>query len=496
MSDKVEFDLEDLDDLKDLIGDERKRADFSFQKVFSLLVLNWQYFLFSFIIFVSGAILYLRYTEPTYKLSARMLIKDERKQNSNASQMLSNMMDMGIVTNSSGIDNEVEVMQSRILMRDVVRELHLNAEFRIKGHITDKIVYRKQAVNVELDPVVLDSLDKDYMEWGEISSIQMEITRKKDGYLVEGKSYHRGYEKKNQIQLFQENIDSLPASVNTALGTLTLTASQRFQMQTGETYIVTILPPMLVATNCLSAMTVEPTSKRTDIAKVTLTDKNPQRGMDFLRRLAVCYNRRANADKNEVALRTEEFINERVKKINEELGLTEEELANYKRRHSMTGLSMDAAQAVQLSNQFSARLSETDAQIRLIDYLRDYVGDPRNKYQVIPSNVGLTDGATTQLISDYNQTVLNRNRLLTAANENAPQVQTLTATIDDMAAGISTALLQARHSADIARQGIMEQYTKYQSQVAGAPAQEQVLTQIGRHQEVQSGILLLLLQKR
>ena len=253
---------------------------------------------------------------------------------------------------------------------------------------------------------------------------------------------------------------------------------------------------MLVATNYLSAITVEPTSKRTDIAMVTLTDKNPQRGMDFLRRLAVCYNRRANADKNEVALRTEEFINERVKKINEELGLTEDELADYKRRHSMTGLSMDATQAVQLSNQFSARLSEADAQIRLIDYLRDYVGDPRNKYQVIPSNVGLTDGATTQLISDYNQTVLNRNRLLTVANEEAPQVQTLTATIDDMAAGISTALLQARHSADIARQGIMEQYVKYQSQVAGAPAQEQVLTQIGRHQEVQSGILLLLLQKR
>lgn len=496
MSDKVEFDLEDLDDLKDLIGDERKRADFSFQKVFSLLVLNWQYFLFSFIIFVSGAILYLRYTEPTYKLSARMLIKDERKQNSNASQLLTNMMDLGFVTNSSGIDNEVEVMQSRILMRDVVRELHLNTEFRSKGHITDKIVYRKQAVNVELDPVVLDSLDKDYMEWGEKSSIQMEITRKKDGYLVEGKSYHSGYEKKNQIQLFQENIDSLPACIKTSLGTLTLTASNRYQMKTGDTYVITILPPMLVATNCLSAITVEPTSKRTDIAMVTFTDKNPQRGMDFLRRLAVCYNRRANADKNEVALRTEEFINERVKKINEELGLTEDELADYKRRHSMTGLSMDATQAVQLSNQFSARLSETDAQIRLIDYLRDYVGDPRNKYQVIPSNVGLTDGATTQLISDYNRTVLSRNRLLTAANEDAPQVQTLTATIDDMAAGISTALLQARHSADIARQGIMEQYTKYQRQLAGAPAQEQVLTQIGRHQEVQSGILLLLLQKR
>lgn len=493
-SKETKIDLEQLDRL--LEDSESPFWGIKFNKLIPMVVLNWQYFLFSMIIFVSGAIIYLRYTDPSYKLSARMLIKDERKQNSNASQLFSSLTDLGFVSNSAGIDNEVEVLQSRILMRDVVRELHLNTEYRFKARIKNELVYRKQPVSVELDPVVLDSLDKDYIDWSEISNIQMEITRKKDGYFVKGRTHHSGNEKGSRNHTFQEKIDSLPASVSTALGTLTLTASDRFQMQAGETYTVTILPPMLVAANYLSAVTIEPTSKRTDIAMITLIDKNSQRGMDFLRRLAVCYNRRANADKNEVALRTEEFIKERVKKINEELGLTEDELADYKRRHSMTGLSVDATQAVQLSNQFSARLSDANAQIRLIDYLREYVGDPRNKYQVIPSNVGLTDGATNQLISEYNRTVLNRNRLLTVANEEAPQVQTLTATIDDMAAGISTALLQARHSADIARQGIMEQYAKYQSQVAGAPAQEQVLTKIGRHQEVQSGILLLLLQKR
>lgn len=496
MSDKVNFDLEDLDDLKDLIGDERKRANFSFQKVFSLLVLNWQYFLFSFIICVSGAILYLRYTEPTYKLSARMLIKEDDKRSNNASQMLSKMMEVGFVSNSSGIDNEVEVIRSRVLMRDVVRQLHLNAEYRLKGRVMDKLVYRKQPVEVELDPFVLDSLDREFIEWGYISSIKMEITRDRDGYSIAGTVYQSGKEHGDRIQNFKERIDSLPACINTALGIMTLTASERFQMRPNESYIVTILPPMVTATKYLSSITVETTGMRTDIAQLTLKDKNPQRGMDFLRQLAVCYNRRANADKNEVALRTEEFINKRVEKINEELGLTEDKLTNFKRSHTVTTLQVDATQAVQLSNQFSSRLSEIDAQIRLIDYLRDYVGDPRNKHQVIPSNVGLTDGATTQLIKDYNQTVLNRNRLLTVANEEAPQVQALTATIDDMAAGISTALLQARHSADIARQGIMEQYVKYQGQVAGAPAQEQVLREIGRHQEVQSGILLLLLQKR
>ncbi|MBO4802240.1 MAG: polysaccharide biosynthesis tyrosine autokinase [Bacteroidaceae bacterium] len=488
------IDLEHLENL--LEHNERPSSGIKFEKLIPMIVLNWHYFLFSLIIFMSGAILYLRYAEPAYKLSSRLLIKDEQKQNSSASQLLSNMVDMGFVTNSSGIDNEVEVMRSRILMRDVVRDLHLNAEYRLKGRLKNMLVYGRQPFSAELDPVVLDSLDKDYIEWGDISSVMIQMTRNNNGYDVTGSVYQSGNEKGCRIKPFHAHRDSLPAYINTALGTLTLTPSARYQMQVGDSYFVTILPPMAVATKYLSAMTVESTSKRTDIARVTITDKNPQRGMDFLRRLAVCYNRRANADKNEVALRTEEFINERVKKINEELGLTESELADFKSRHAVTSLQVDATQAVQMSNQFSTRLSEADAQIRLIDYLRDYVVDPQNKYQVIPSNVGLTDGATTQLIAEYNRTILSRNRLLTAANEDAPQVQTLTATIDDLAASISTALLQARHSADITRQGIMNQYSKYQSQIAGAPVQEQVLTQIGRQQEVKSGILLLLLQKR
>ena len=493
-SKETKNDLEQSD--RQLEDSESPVFGIKFDKLIPMIVLNWQYFLFSIIIFVSGAILYLRYTEPTYKLSARMLIKDDQRQNRNASQLLSNMMDLGSVTNSAGIDNEVEVLQSRVLMRDAVRELHLNTEYRFKARIKKELIYLQQPVSVELDPVVLDRLDKNYIDLGIKSGIKMELTRNNEGYSVTGIVYQPGNEDVNSIQDFQEKIDTLPAYINTGLGTLTLTASDRFQMKIGDTYVITVLPPMVVATNYLSAMTVEPTSKRTDIAMLTLIDKIPQRGMDFLRQLAVCYNRRANADKNEVALRTEEFINKRVEKINEELGLTEDELTNFKRSHTVTSLQVDATQAVQLSNQFSSRLSEIDAQIRLIDYLRDYVGNSRNRYQVIPSNVGLTDGSTTQLINDYNRAVLDRNRLLTAAKEDAPQVLTLTATIDDLTNAISTALLQARHSADISRQGIMEQYTKYQNQIAGAPVQEQVLREIGRQQEVQSGILLLLLQKR
>ena len=480
-----------LDDLEDLLEEsESPRSRLNFATIFTLLVLNWQYFLFSLIIFICGAFLYLRYSDPTYKVSARLLIKDQDK-NNNSNQMLSNMIDLGFMTNSSGIDNEVEVLQSRVLLRDVVKELKLYSEYRREGRVRDVIVYGKQPVNAELDPVHLDSLDKAYIEGGAVSSMKLKIYRKGASYVVEGSIFQGGVE-----SIFSKNPLSLPISYKTPIGTLTLTSAPIYQLKPDEVYNVTILPPMVVATNYLKAMTVEPTDKRTDIALVTLTDKNIQRGMDFLRRLADCYNRQANADKNEIALRTEEFINDRMAKINEELGSTEGQIQKYKQESGMTGLSVDASQAVQMSNEFSARLSEANSQIQMLDYLREHVNNPKNKYQIIPSNVGLTDGASTQLIASYNKAVQDRNRLLTAASEQAPQVQTLTDTIDGLEASIKTALLQARRSADINRQGIASEYGKYQGRISSAPVQERVLNQIGRQQDVKSGVYLLLLQKR
>ena len=497
MSDEKKITLEELEDLLEEDGGSRGRSRLNFATIFSMLVLNWQYFLFSLIIFICGAFLYLRYTEPTYKLSARLLIKDdESRMRRNPAQMLSNMTDLGFMSNSSGIDNEVEVLQSRVLLRDVVKSLKLYAEYRRQGRVKKALIYGKQPVSAELDPAHLDSLDKDYIENGAVTSMKLKILRKDSNYVIEGTIFQPNPDGGIQEQVFNKEAKTLPVSYNTEMGTLTLTSSDRHQLKPGEVYYVTILPPMVVATKYLKAMTVEPTSKLTDIAVITLTDKNTQRGMDFLRRLADSYNNQANADKNEIALRTEEFINDRMEKIDKELGSTESRIEKIKQQSGMTTLAVDASQSVQMSNEYSARLSEANAQIQMLDYLREHVNNPKNKYHIIPSNVGLTDGASTQLIASYNKAVQDRNRLLTAASEQAPQVQTLTETIDGLEASIKTALMQARRSADISRQGIALEYGKYQGRISNAPGQERVLTQIGREQDVKSGIYLLLLQKR
>ena len=487
MSEEKKF---SLDEIEELLQENSDSGGFrlNFQTIFAMLVLNWHWFLLSLIIFACAAFIYLRYAEPVYKVTARMLIKDESKQN-NAAEMLAGVEDLGFLTNSTGIDNEVEVLKSRLLLRDVVKDLKLYTEYRVEGQVRDYIAYQTQPVNVDLDPQHLDSLDFNLLE--RTQWLNLRLFREGDAYIIQG-NVMTG---KNEGEALNRRAKSLPAVFTTSIGTVTLTANGDRKWPEGVVYLVTLRPPMSVATDYLHRLTIAPTSKLTSIAQLTLNDKNARRAIDVLRQINICYNRQANADKNEVARRTEEFINDRMAKLNQELGSTEGEIQKFKQQNAITTLN-DASQSVQMSNEFSARLSEANSQVQMLDYMREYVNNPANKYQLIPSNVGVTDGASTALINSYNQAVQDRNKLLKAASEQAPQVQTMTATIDELQQSIKTALMQARRSADINRQGIQSQFAKFQGRVSAAPIQERVLAQAGRQQDVKSTLYMLLLQKR
>ena len=497
MSDKVEIDLEDLDDLKDLIGDERKGASFSFQKVFAHVVLNWQWYLLSLIICMGGAYIYLHYTQPIYQMSARILVKDEdKKPRTSIKQILPNMEDFGIMNNSSGFDNEVEILQSPVTVIDAVKRLKLYTEYRLDGRIKKQLIYPYQPVIVDIDPASLDSMDYSMLEG--IRSIQLAITRKEQGYQAKISLVYNGKNRKEYI----EDIDSLGMSLTTDYGTISFMSnpkykkSERSPWENGATLLVTIRPPMVVALNYMSRLSVEAISKETSIADIIVTDENIIRGVDFINALVQCYNDQANDDKNEIARKTEKFINARLEKIDKELGTTESSLEDYKRRNAVTQLEADAAQSLQLSAQYSARLADVNTQLQLLDYLQQYVDSPENRYKLIPANIGMNDQASTQLIANYNTMVQERNRLMRSSSEQAPQVQTLTATLDNLEISIRQAFAQARHSAELQRNSIQSQYARYQGRIGNTPEQERVLNQIGRQQEVRSGLYLLLLQKR
>ena len=490
MSDEKVTSLENVERLQE---EQEGQSLFSLQNIYAMLVLNWQWFLLSLFICVCGALIYLRYATPVYQVSVKMLIKDDDSHRNRSANVLASMQELGFMTTSEGIINEVEILHSNILGQEAVKNLKLYAEYKTDGRIKKHLIYGSQPVCVELDEQHLRDMDIELLNG--TRQIQLQITKTKAGYDVKGKTLLSG----NEQASFGKVLKNLPGTIATAYGTLTLTENPTVKngsLENGHTLYVNILPPMVVARSYMKQLTVAPSSKQTSIAVLTFTNANTKRAIDFLNELVRCYNMQANTDKNEIALKTEEFINNRIEKIDAELGSTESALESYKRRNSVTRLEMDATQSLQMSSQYATKLSEMNSQIQLLDYLREFVDNPNNQYKIIPSNIGMTDQASTMLIANYNQTVQERNRLLKSASEQAPQVQVLTSTLDDLQSSIRTALLQARRSADIQRQGLQNQYAKYQGRIGSTPEQERVLNQIGRQQEVKSGLYLLLLQKR
>ena len=477
--------IETVDNVDVVVQNEEENS-FDIRTIFTMVILNWQWFVLSLLIFIFGAFIYLRYKTPVYSVSCKMLIKDEDNRR-RSNQMLANMKDLGFMSNSAGIENEVEILKSKILAEEAVRNLKIYTDYYSDGRVKKNFMYLTQPVSVDIDPLSLSKMDDT------LRTVKMTITKESKRYLVQGVVLSPNGGERD----FETSFTSLPAARKISVGTLTFTANEgKKPLMDGERIHVVINPVTVVANRFVNNLTVEPTSKLTQIALITVKDINPKRAEDYVTELCMCYNGQANADKNEIARKTEQFINDRMDKINHELGMTESQLESYKRSHNVTNMSIDAGNAVQRSGEFSDQLSQVNAQIQMIDYMREYVDNPSNKYQIMPSGVGLSDASSAALINDYNKAVQDRNRLLRSASENAPQVMTLTSTLDELQRSIRTSLTQAHRSADIRRQSISSQYSMYQGRVSSTPAQERVLTEIGRQQEVKSGLYLMLLQKR
>ena len=455
--------------------------------IYATLILNWKWFVLSLIICLGFAAIYLRYTTPMYQASAKLLIKDNDGRSSSRNNMM-NSATLGIVSNSTGIDNEMEILTSHSLAIQAVRDLKLYAEYFSVGQVKDVILYRTQPISVDVDAAHLEKLNR---------PIELLIEREGSAYHVTGTYFvpHADDGASGPYSI-DHTFTTFPASINTRAGILYFTTNGMTPMQDEQKMRVVIQSPKNEAYKYVSRLSVAQTNKNTTIAQLVLTDEVPQRAIDFLSQLAICYNRQANEDKNEIAVRTEEFINGRLEKINAELGSTEGQLENYKKSNRVVELKMNASQAFNNADTYSQKLSEANTQLALLNEMRGYIISSASRYQPLPTNVGLSDQATTALIKDYNEIAQRRNLLLQSASENSPSVVPLTTQLDQLQGAINRALNQAMRSAEILRNSVAAQAGKYQGQVDRSPVQERMLNQIGRQQEVKSGLYLMLLQKR
>lgn len=486
MEENKNYELEDLQE-------QEEQSALDFQTIYSTLILNWKWFLLSIVLCCALAVAYVKLAPKVFQSSTKILIKDDESKKSGgaagaAAAAMSNLS-LGFMSSSNGIDNEMEILNSRILVQQTIKNLKLYAEYKHGGMLVDTLIYAKQEVNVDMDTTSLKQLN---------APMKLTITREGGIYHVKGK-----YFKSIDAETFEKapyeinkTLAKLPAQIRTKTGTLTLTQNPVYELKEGTELKVEMISPFKASKEYFKRLTMNQTKKTANTVELTFNDESRERGVDFLNGLIDAYNYQANINKNEIQKRTEDFINSRLAKISTELTGNDTNLEKYKQKNRMVDIGLNAKQAVLSSDQFDQELNKANMQVELLNEIDKYMDQPANKYQPIPTNVGLEDESATALIGQYNSLALTRKQLLHSASEDSPVVTPITAQLEDLMTAIKRAMFQARINMKIQRNSIADMASKYEKTIGVTPEQEKALTQIGRQQSVTSGLYLVLLQKR
>ena len=393
----------------------------------------------------------------------------------------------GLISSSQNIDNEIEVLRSKTIAKEVVIDLNLYISYKDEDEFPAKDMYKTSPVQVNLIPQEAELLDDPMI---------VEMALQPQGSL--------DINVKVGDDEFQKHFDKLPAVFPTARGTLAFFMSPDSLISKGTDDVdlakkvrnitATINNPLRVARWYCKSMTIEPTSKTTSVAVISLKNSSLRRGQDFINKLLEMYNINTNNDKNEIAQKTAEFIDERIGIISKELGSTEESLETFKRNAGITDLTSEAQIALTGNAEYEKKRVENQTQINLVEDLRRYMRG--NEYEVLPGNIGLQDAGLVAQIDRYNEMLVERKRLLRTSTENNPTIINLDTSIRAMKMNVDVTLDRTLQGLLITKADLDREASRFSRRINEAPGQERQFVSIARQQEIKSGLYLLLLQKR
>ena len=495
---------------------EEEESAFDFRQLGQLCLSNWYWILGSMVACVLIAGIYLWFATSTVTVTGKMEIIDKSKKGSGMSAGLAmlNSLPMGLGSSlggamgASSIDAEKEIILSNSLVTNVVKDLGLYTEYRLSKWGRKTLLYQNNPVEVSLDEAHVAWLDTELPLY--FHQIMLTISKDAEGYTVEPTLV----EGKEETDLPEQTFATLPATIKTEAGTLTikenkLPARLAKPYEGSYTLKVTITPPTQVANAFIGRTTFEaPNKKVTNMANISLADENLMRGIDYVNALVEAYNQRANDEKNEEARKTDEFVNARLAMVDAELGSSDAAWENSKKNFQITTPEVDAQEALTKKSEYETRLVAIGTELQLHDYLSEYVNNPANLYEIIPAGIsssaamgsetgaGVSSSGSAALFAQHNTLVNQRRELLKSVSEMSPQIQRVNQSIKELQPVLKTALKRDRQSILMRQSTLQREYGKSMGRIGSAPKVERVLTEIGREREIKQAVFLLMLQKR
>lgn len=439
---------------------------------------KWQWFVLSLAVCLGGATVYLLRTVPVYTRTATILIKDDSNGNTAGANMTS-FGDLGLVTTTSNVANEIATLKSPDLMREVTARLALNMTYTVEGRFHKEIIYGKQLpVRVTLGGLRDDE------------SAEMQLHLNEDG------TYTLSELTRNGATLGGKVNGRINETVASPYGKLTVETTPNYSKGTTGDIEVSRIPVTAAASMASGGLGVVQPDEKTNIIQLFYQDVNTQRGDDILNTLIDVYNENWVKDKNQIAVSTSLFINERLGVIEGELGHVDSDISSYKSANLLPDVKAVASMYMNQANEASTAVKDLDNQIYMARFVRGYLTNDANRNQLLPASSGIDNAAISSQIAAYNEQQLERNNLVAKSSEKNPLVVELDATL----AAMRKALVRTIDNQIVALEARVRMMQKFggqaNSQIASNPKQAKYLLSVERQQKVKEALYLYLLQKR
>lgn len=434
---------------------------------------KWKWFLLS--VLVCGGIAWYHYARSplVYFRSATVIIKDPSNKTSTTG-----LDRFDNIINKVNVANEILQFRSKKLMREVLQRLHADISYQLEDGLRSNELYNQSPVLLSFP----DALPEQHFAFT--------VTLKDKKSLV--LSDFTGIDVKSDFTV--EMYDTV--TLSRGMRVVATPTNYYSDSWTGTPIRVAKLPMESMVNYYKSALGIQQEEEESSILTLALKDGSAARAEDILNTLINVYNEEAIKDKNQVAVNTADFINDRLIIIENELGGVESELETFKQRNQIVDIASSAGMYMSESQKYNTDALELETQLRLANFIKDYLTDPAKETDLIPSNTGIGDMNIESQINLYNTAKLKRDHLIDDSSANNPVVLELNNSLRAMKQNIIRAVDNMIVSLNVQRSDAQSREMRAQNRITSIPTKERKMLSIERQQKVKEALYLFLLNKR
>jgi capsular exopolysaccharide synthesis family protein len=444
---------------------------------------HWKLILACVIIALVIGFLFLKSKVPIYESSATVIVKDEKS--GSLSDELSVFSDLGIMTQRGNIYNEIEILKSRKLLSQVVKELSLNLTIYNKANFLkpDKYYYKNSPINIDFN-IPIDEI---------IKPTTLELSLNDKNFKI----YETYIDSKGKkISEFKGKY-KFGDPIETSLGIISINKTQYWnEKNIGDDIIINITSIDNTVNNYKNNLTIETVNRDASAISIKINGPNKELNDDFLNTLILQHQYQAISDKNIIAINTSRFIDERMKVIETELSNIESMLQSFMTQEKYIDLNISVQNIFAKESNVEKDLINSYIQLKLAEQIKDYLDKHKDLSSLLPANLGVENDAINKMTNDYNQLVLQRNNLLLNSSAENPLVTKIDNQLLALRASLNESLNNLITSLKIQTQSLKTNIDKYSSNLASMPASERRYRDILRQQQIKENLYIYLMQKR